>query len=375
MLKKIIGLVTVLLIYSIGYAIADTTTNQVVIVNNRVETISNPLISANNNGVLAQYVRKNAPSDYTVKKNDTVLKIASMYLTKSGLWPQLLGVRSLKDTRLYVGDKLHLLTLDGNKVLVVDHLLPANAREYEKLTPEVRETTNAELPPISTKKLENLFMHPSMMPPGVYESLPKVIGGSNPGEMYYTTGSTVYVKGYDGQTGDRVTIYSKFRQIIDPDSKENLGNEVRYDGDGIVTQVGPISIITINSSVNEITDLDRISVQRDQIVPDIIPHLSSQIITGKIVGMYETLTSTAEDNSVIINRGSRDGVEVGQVYDITDTHKIIDPDSNPDKPHYLVMPPQTIGELLIYKVYDKVAFGVITDSSAPILLYSVVQSQ
>lgn len=375
MLKKIIGIFAVLLIFSIGYVNADGAADQVVVVNNRVETISNPLINANSNGVLPQYVRKNAPRDYTVQKNDTVLKIANLYLTKSGLWPQLLGVKSLNDTRLYVGDKLHLLTLDGNKVLVVDHLLPANAREYEKLSPEVREITNAELPPISTKRLENLFMHPSLMPPGEYESLPKIIGGSNPDEIYYTSGSTVYVKGYTGQTGDRISIYSKFRQIVDPDSKENLGNEVRYDGNGIVTQVGPISIITIDSAIHEITALDRVSSERDQIVPDIIPHLSSQIITGKIVAMYDTLTSTAEDNSVIINRGARDGVEVGQVYDITNTHKIIDPDSNPDEPHYLVMPPQTIGEMLIYKVYDKVSFGVVTDSIAPIEMYSVVQSQ
>ena len=286
-----------------------------------------------------------------------------------------MGVSSLSATKLYPGDALHLVSLDGNKILLVDHANVLSNAEYEKLEPAVRELNPSELPAISTKLLRNLFTHPTVMPPQIFESLPKVIGGSNPGQFYYTTGDTIYIKGFIGQTGDRVTIYSKFRKIIDPDSQEDLGNEVRFDGDGIVTEAGPISIVSLTNAVNQITDLDRVSPFHEQIIPEIIPHSSDQIITGKIVGLYDAITSTAEDNSVVINRGSRDGVDVGQVYDITDTHKIVDPDSNQDNPRYLVMPPQVVGEMIVYKVYDKISFGLITDSSQPINFDSVVQSQ
>jgi LysM repeat protein len=376
MLKKIILTVTISLICSIGYADTNSSANQVIIVDNSRSAVpSQATPSAIVSGVLSQNLKSGAPVNYTVKKNDTVTRLALMYLTKISLWPQFMGVKSLAATKIYSGDQLHILSLDGRKVLLVDHVAGTSGYVYEKLEPEVRDLPLSELPVISTARLRNLFLHPTLIAAKEYESLPKIIGGNNPGQLYFTTGDIVYTKGYIGQVGDRVSIYSKYRQVIDPDSKENLGNEVRYNGDGLVTQVGPVSTISLTNVVNQITDLDRVDTLHDEPIPEIVPHPSDQIITGKIVALYDAITSTAEDNSVVINRGSRDGVELGQVYDITDTRKIVDPDSNQDKPRYLILPPQTIGELLIYKVYDKISFGLITDSSEPINLYSVVQSQ
>jgi hypothetical protein len=39
------------------------------------------------------------------------------------------------------------------------------------------------------------------------------------------------------------------------------------------------------------------------------------------------------------------------------------------------MPPEIIGEVIVYKVYDKLSFGLVTNSNHAIELYSVVQSQ
>lgn len=366
MLNKIILSITVSLCFCTVYADDNLSDTNNLAVSSQV--------SGAQVGVSTKLLRKSAPSEYTVKRGDTVTKLALMYLTKVGYWPQFLGVKSIYATKLYVGDSLRVVSLDGYKVLLVDHKTKSSS-DYVKLEPTVRDVSLDALPPISTKALRSLFLHPTLMLKPEFESLPTIVGSAVRGEIYYMPGDTAYVKGYSGQAGDNVTIYSKMRTIKDPDTNEELGYEVRYDGDGVIEQVGPISTLSVGHTNYPIGALDKVSPIADQLVPEITPHLPSQIISGKIIALYDALTSTAENNSVVINRGARDGVELGQVYDITDTQKFIDPTSDTDDPKYLLAPPQTIGEVLIYKVYDKLSFGLITDSSHPILLNASIQSQ
>lgn len=366
MFKKFFLSLLILLCYSVVYADSILDGNQFQL----------PSKSNNSNptaGVTANLVRSNAPIVYTVKKNDTVMKLALMYLKKSGYWPQFLGVASLNATRLYPGNTLRILSLDGNKLLVVDRKSTGNG--IDKLEPMVRSVSLEELPPISTKALKNLFIHPTLIPEKDFESLPMVVGGAVTGQLYYTSGDRVYLKNYAGQAGDRVAIFSKMRNIIDPDTQENLGYEVRYNGDGIIDQTGPVTSMDISYASYQVSDLDRVEALPDQEIPDIIPHKSEHLITGKIVDLYDALTATAENNTVVINRGARDGVDIGQIFEVTDTHKFVDPTSNPDEPKYLLAPPEAIGEVLIYKVYDKLSFGLVTDSSRPIKFNATVQSQ
>lgn len=366
MYKRFLLAIFILLCYSVSYADSILDTDQF--------QLPNKLNNTNSaTGVTANLVRSNAPIVYTVKKNDTVMKLALMYLKKSGYWPQFLGVTSLNTTRLYPGNTLRILSLGGNKVLLVDHKHTGDG--VDKLEPEVRSISLEELPAISTKALKNLFIHPTLIPEKIFESLPMIIGGAVTGQLYYTSGDRVYLKNYAGQAGDQVAIFSKMRNIIDPDTQENLGYEVRYNGDGVIDQTGTVTSMDISYANYQIADLDRVAALPDQQIPDITPHKSEQIITGKIVDLYDALTATAENNTVVINRGARDGVDIGQIFDVTDTHQFIDPTSDPDKPKYLLTPPEAIGEILIYKVYDKLSFGLVTDSSRPIKFNSVVQSQ
>jgi LysM repeat protein len=328
-------------------------------------------------GVRTNLVKSTAPRSYTVKKTDTVMKLAEMYLKKISYWSQFMGVSRFNATKLYPGDQLQILGVDGYKVLVVSRgNSSSNSPSYEKLVPTARDIDSDALPPMSIRKLRNMLMKPTLVDQNIFESLPVVVGGGEVGQYMYTAGDNIYVKGLtEIDIGSQVSVLSKFREIVDPDSKESLGYEVHWDGTAILDQLGPVSTLHVNNTVSQISPLDRIMSVAEPNIPVIVPHKSDQIISGKIVALYDSLTSTAEDNTVVINRGARDGVDVGLVFDITSTRKIVDPTSNQDKPKYLIIPPEIIGEVIVYKVYDKLSFGLVTDSNHAIELYSVVQSQ
>ena len=370
MTKKMLYALLILISLSVGYVNAVGVTNSINIANNDDTVTIN-----SKSGVPASLVKNTAPKDYVVKKSDTVMKLAQMYLKKTSYWPQFLGISEIYNTKIYPGDQLHILSIDGVKILSVE-AISASTHGYEKLVPTVRDISTEELPAISLKKLRNLILKPTLIDRATFDSLPMVVSGGEQGASFYTTGETIYVKGLTGlKVGEQVSIFSKFRQLADPDTKESLGYEVRYDGDAIINQLGPISSLEITSAINQIGPLDRVMTLPSRSLPVIIPHKAPEVITGKIIALYDAITSTAEDNTVVINRGSRDGVDIGQIFDITDTRRVTDPTSNPDKPQYLIMPPKVVGELLIYKVYDKVSFGLITDSTTAIPNNAVVQSQ
>lgn len=362
--------------------------NDVTIINNSATTVTNPIASApfvtSKNiqnkpvtiiGVLNTDLKKNAPSDYTVKKSDTVSKLATMYLNQISLWPQLLGVDNLVDTKLYPGDRLQVISVDSNRKILVVSIAGSSGNYYQKLSPTIRVDSLDSLPPIPFARIKNMLINPVVMKKESFEALPMVVGGSNPKATYFTMGDNIYVKKYNGSVGDNVVVITRFRDLVDPDTKEKLGSEYRLNATGVMTSIGLVSNLEPLSVTNQIMALDRVAPAEHALSDEIVPHKSNYTIDGKIIGLYDAMSATGANNTVVLNKGSRDGVEVGTVFNVTDGHSFVDPNSSDDDPKYLVAPEQMIGELLVYKVYDKVSFALITDSSQEIPLYSKVISQ
>ena len=251
--------------------------------------------------------------------------------------------------------------------------------DYLKLQPRLRESSSGQLAPMARPALAHLLRHPRLMEPKLFESLPFVIAGKDAandgGKLLYVSGDTVYVKGLTADVASRVAIYRKFRRLIDPDSQEHLGDEIAYVGNAIVQQNGRISRLLIGQTVTPVAAFDRVLSPAELPIPLMVPHKSSQIITGKIIAGHDARTEIAAADSVVINRGSRDGVVSGQVYGVIQTREISDSSANVGDPQHYWLPAEIVGEIVIYKVEAKVSFGVVTNSTGPLGLNSLVQSQ
>ncbi len=326
-------------------------------------------------GVSNKNIKSSAPQDYTVKKTDTVIKVAQKYLNKLSLWPSLLGVDSLSTTKLYPGDKLKLINVDGSRKILVISLANSKGNYYQKLTPQVRIEQVNDTDYISVANLKQFMKNPIVMNKESYNSLPTVVGSSNDLAVYYSMGDSIYVKNFVGNVGDRVMVLSDLRALKDPNTKEFLGEEYRVNGYGVISQVGKISSLELTSAIEPIISLNRVLKLDNTMSYDIVPHHMDNEVSGQIIALYDSLSATGEYNNVVINRGSRDGVEVGAVFDINDGRKFKDPTSNSDDDRYFDAPAQEIGELLVYKVYDKVSFALVTDSQSEIIINSKIRSQ
>jgi len=86
--------------------------------------------------------------------------------------------------------------------------------------------------------------------------------------------------------------------------------------------------------------------------------IDGQVIAGSDSSVFELGTFSV----VMLNRGARNGVEVGQVLGLFHSEGQI-----PLGPNKVIrMPEQRYGILLMFRVFEKMSFGLVMNSSRPV---------
>ena len=77
---------------------------------------------------------------------------------------------------------------------------------------------------------------------------------------------------------------------------------------------------------------------------------------------WEATVVSASGEKIAINRGSRDGVEVGQTFVVGSANQVVDPDSG----EVLDNEMNTVGKIEITEVKEKIAYGKPVDGAGKI---------
>lgn len=327
-------------------------------------------------------LKKEYPQEYTVQKGDTLWKISSKFLQSPWLWPQLWDENTdLNDPHLiYPGDKLKLVFVDGKPRLVRKPVI--------KMAPQIRPQSKKDRA-IPTIPLE--LIHPFLTRDYIAsdDSLSKapIILGNNQGNTTFLTGHNFFVSSslQRGQYG----IYRSGRQYIDPDTDEKLGNEVVFVGIAEVIDSGSSTTpakLEVLQSAKEARKGDRLlpMTQQDRLPVYFQPRKFQLTDTGDIIAGMESRGIIGRNDVVLINRGWRNNVSAGDMFSVLRPGKTIvkkDPKSglayeetanNYDKvfagQSKLQLPDEQVGEMMVFKVYDKVSFALITESKQMITL-------
>jgi hypothetical protein len=168
-----------------------------------------------------------------------------------------------------------------------------------------------------------------------------------------------------------------------PDTGEILGTEF--------TTIGTAKLVEQGKNHTKMEVIDSIcSVERDdKIIPRIelnLPEflhgtIPSKKMKGYILDVEDGLLDMGKYYSVIVSLGARDGLQQGHVLKIlrVDYRKNLLVDRNYKKKREHKKPgvdflSTKYGELVIYKVFDKVSLGIVVDAKYPITVLDVVES-
>ena len=131
-------------------------------------------------------LKKDYPTNYTVKKGDTLWDISALFLDDPWFWPKLWKINpSINNPHLiYPGDKLSLSWHNGNPVLSVKPL--------KKLSPKVRTQIKEPVPTLAPSLVVPYLQSDKLIDSTNYQSAYRVLGTSD-GRKFLSANERVYV--------------------------------------------------------------------------------------------------------------------------------------------------------------------------------------
>lgn len=257
-------------------------------------------------------LQDNAPETYVVVKGDTLWDISGRFLRDPWRWPEIwnLNREQIKDPHwIYPGD-LIVLDRSGKEPRLT---LVKGGLQTVKLSPGARASDigGDAIPPIPIRVIHPFLSQPRVVAKGALDDAPFILG-SNAERVVLAAGDDAFATG--GRPGvTRWNVLRPGKALTDPETGEVLGYEVEYLGDARTVLEGAPQKIHITHSALEILPKDKLLEVDNSTTFEYMPHAPEAPINGRIISAYGGLSDSGRYQTVVINRGSREGIEPGHV--------------------------------------------------------------
>lgn len=310
-------------------------------------------LTASGNAVRADEIRlqDKAPDRHVVVKGDTLWDISEKFLKDPWKWPEVWGLNKaqIKNPHwIYPGDVV-LLTMEGGKPR-----LSLQGGGIVKLSPSIRGepiiTNNGAIPSIPVKAIAPFIGRAGIIDRAMLDAAPRLLGAADE-RVLMMQSDVVYASHGDDHT-QNWSIVRPGSELIDPDTKESLGFESIHVGEAqALDQRRPMSLV-IQRGYREIAKGDKLVPALEMELENLVPHPPTSEITGKIIAAYGGVAATAKDATIVINRGLRDGVELGHVFAIAHEGRKVKPEQDMQRYRYVDTKCLKPGKTLTTDFYD-----------------------
>lgn len=310
-------------------------------------------------------LKENHPTTYTVVKGDTLWDISGRFLKKPWLWKEIWQVNpSIKNPNLiYPGDTLSLTYVNGKPRISLNR---GKSRGTVKLSPTVRSEAMVDaIPTVSLQSVNSFLMKNRVIPNTKYlDDKPYVVGGEN-GSVVSGAGNKIYVKGKLPGNETGFGLFRQAKEFRDPKTKELLGvNADEIATATLITNQGDVSTLRLIGTTQEVRNGDRVlATENRDITANFELGSPKTIINAEILDVPRGVTQVGRTDSVIINKGAKDGLEVGNVLSIYRKGETV---RDQVKGGQVKLPDEEAGLLMVFKTYDKLSYGIILSANKPL---------
>jgi LysM domain len=329
-------------------------------------------------------LRENAPDSYVVKKGDTLWDISGQFLKSPWRWPDIWNMNreQIKDPHwIYPGDTIVMdksgtnprlrLMRDGK---FVDGDGAGGASGSTKYSPRVRAEALAAgaIASIRASDIQPFLAKPLFIAKEGLDQSP-VILATEDNRVIVGAGNVAYIEGLGDSKNRDWNIYRPGKALRDPDNERvPLGYEAVYVGDAKVKRFGDPATAEIMRSKFEINKGDRLIATEEEAFIAYVPHAPDTMIKGRIVSAYNAVNEVAQNSIITINRGKKDGIEIGHVLATYRYGDWVKSQLNPRKD--VKLPDEPIGSIFIFRVFDHLSYALVMQSTRQMHLGDVVQT-
>lgn len=330
----------------------------------------------------ADMIKPTAPTEYTVKRGDTLWGISNVFLKNPWEWPEIwyANPKIQNPHRIYPGDVLLLAYgRDGRPQISIEH------EGALRLEPALRSSPlDDAIPTIPYASIAAFLSRPSLLSREEIRNAPYVLAFPN---EHQAAGDdqVVYARGLaNAPTGARYSVVHVGEPIVDPESGKTLGYEGTYTATAVVQRPAAITKTVL-------VDAARETLRGDCLLPDsgttplnFTPRAPSRKVRGQIISVVDGVTLIGQYHIVAINRGARDGVGPGTVLAIDEAGDVVTDRGSAsygDEGHNLLgfsksvkLPAERAGTLLVFKSYDDMSYGLVVGASTAMRVADVVRN-
>lgn len=345
-------------------------------------------------GVPLSELAANAPDEYTVKRGDTLWAISGMFLKSPWRWPELWGMNMEQvrnPHRIYPGQHLVLEKIDGMALLRVRAGGADGAggipTDTVRVSPRIRyeSLADAAIPTLQPHLIEPFLSEPIIVNELTMERAPRIVA-TQEGRVLLSRGDRAYARGptgaplteKDASKSEDFRVFRNATPLRDPVTQAVLGYEAQFVGKAalmrsegtrdVLTKTGAYVPTVIPATIDIVSAKEEIRVG-DRLVPEpprqlliYTPRAPEKPVDGSIVSMYgSAVTNAGQNQVVVINRGTADGVESGHVLAILKSGAVLLDRTQAGEITPIKLPDERNGLLMVFRPFEKLSYALILE--------------
>lgn len=345
-----------------------------------VSTTQSQSRSVSSNAVPAQYepvlervsepvpLAAGHPNEYVVQVGDTLWDIAGTFLKDPWFWPEIWYVNpDIENPHLiYPGDVLGLVTIDGQT-----RITNVRASTY-RMSPQARITPLSQaVASIPFEDVAAFLSSGIILEKDQADALPYMLE-TRGDHLIASAGNEIYVRGVGGDLpSTRYNIVHIGDPMYDPDDDRLIGYHGIMVGEGSLRRGGDPATVALTRTNQEAIMGDRLIPAAVDVPLNFFPRSPSSNIDGSIIHVVGGVSQIGQYMVVVMNRGSSNGLSVGDVLSVFQAGQVIKDRVNGGD---VKLPDENAGTVMVFKTYDRISYGLVMEATDAIHIHDAIRN-
>jgi hypothetical protein len=308
------------------------------------------------------------PDEYVVQVGDTLWDIAGKFLKDPWYWPEIWYVNPdiANPHLIYPGDVIGLVYIDGQP-----RITNLRGSAY-RMSPQARVTPLTEaINTIPYEAVAAFLRSGKIIEKNEADSLPYFLE-TRGDHLIAAAGNEIYVRGLAGaQPGSRYNVVHIGDPLRDPDDNRLIGYQGILVGDGTLRRGGDPATVVLTDTSQEAIKGDRLIPESVDVPLNFFPKAPSSVIDGRILAVVGGVTQIGQYMVVVMNRGSGDGLAVGDVLTVFQAGEEV---RDRIKGGKVKLPDEEAGTVMVFKTYDRVSYGLVMEATEALHVLDFVRN-
>ena len=310
----------------------------------------------------------NPPDRHIVVRGDTLWGISRKFLKDPWRWPEVwrMNKADIKNPhRIYPGDIVLLDRSSGQPRLTIAKPVQLQPKIYS--TPVQQEISS--IPP---NVIEPFISQPLVIEANAHDNVPRIVA-TQEDRVFVGEGDTMFVKGVTSSDVIKWQVFRPGKPLKDPETGNIIGHEAFFLGNAQLVQPGEPAVFRIKTAKEEIGRGDRLLPAPPSEIVAYVPHPPEETVAGRVMSIYGGVDEAGRHSVVSINRGKDNKLEIGHVVALF-RNRVSDGYDDNGKRITTTIPEERYALAFIFRVFDRVAYALVMESSKPVIVGDAVRN-